>query len=170
MPEFGSQTGTPRVQVFAYAGAIFLVAAGVLFLFARYQKDKLGPNPAVSAVEGMLRPGDPNFEYYRNYVRITDVKASLGINIIKNRIAIISGFITNEGDRKLDAVELHISLYDVYGNLSKERTATPLRPGIGLNRPMDPLERRDFTVWIEPIEQLWNPKRMEIELTGLRYR
>ena len=39
-----------------------------------------------------------------------------------------------------------------------------------MNRPMEPLERRDFTVWIEPIEQLWNPKELVLEITGLKYQ
>ena len=88
----------------------------------------------------------------------------------KSRIAIVSGIITNEGDRKLEALELHIALFDVYNKLSKERISTPLRPDVGVKRPMEPLEKREFTVWIEPIEQLWNPKRLEIELSGLKYQ
>ena len=35
---------------------------------------------------------------------------------------------------------------------------------------MEPMEKRPFTIWIEPIEQLWNSKRVEIEITGLKYQ
>jgi hypothetical protein len=65
---------------------------------------------------------------------------------------------------------MHLALFDVYQKLSAERTRTPLRPGVGLNRPMEALEKRDFTVWIEPIEQLWNPKELVVEITGLKYQ
>ena len=85
-------------------------------------------------------------------------------------MAIISGIIANEGDRKLVALELHVALYDVYGHLSKERTAFALRPGAGYSvKPMEPMERRTFTIGVENIETLWNPKELRVEITGLKY-
>ena len=38
------------------------------------------------------------------------------------------------------------------------------------NKPMEPLEKRIFSIGIESVEQLWNPKRLEIEITGLKYQ
>jgi len=161
---------SPRLKIMAYTCAIFVVAAGVVVLYARFQGSPQPSGPETGPVPGIVRPGEPNFEYYKKYIRISDVKASLGINFAKSRIAIVSGFITNEGDRKLEALELRIALYDVYNKLSKERISTPLRPDAGLKRPMQPMEKRDFTVWIENIEQLWNPRRLEIEISGLKYQ
>ncbi len=157
------------VTIFLMA-AVFALGAGAVFFYIRYQDRNPPPSgEGLTVIPGMLRAGDSNFEFYKNRVQIKNVKASLGINFAQNRIAIIEGIIANEGDRKLEALELHIALYDVWDKLSKERIATPLRPGIGLKRPMQPLERRTFTVFIEPIEQFWNPKRLEIEITGLKY-
>jgi hypothetical protein len=46
-----------------------------------------------------------------------------------------------------------------------------LRPGVGINKgPMEPLEKRIFVVSVEPVEQLWNPKQVEIAITGLKYK
>jgi hypothetical protein len=119
----------------------------------------------------MMRPGEPAFEAYKNKVRIENVKATIGLNFAGTRSAFIDGIIANEGDRKLEALELHVTLYDVYDNVSKEKTVLVLRPGAGLNRnPMDPMEKRTFSVSIEPVEQLWNPKRVEIEISGLKYK
>jgi len=159
-----------RLKVMAFTCAIFVVAAGVVVLYARFQAGPQSAGSATGPVPGIFRPAEPGFEYYKKYIRISDGKASLGINFAKSRIAIVSGFITNEGDRKLEALELRIALYDVYNKLSKERISTPLRPDAGLKRPMAPLEKRDFTVWIENIEQFWNPKRLEIEISGLKYQ
>jgi hypothetical protein len=118
-----------------------------------------------------VRPGDVNFEAYKDKVKIENVKASIGLNFAGNRFAAIEGIITNDGGRKLEAVEMQITLYDVYGKLSKEKTVTPLRPGVGLHQgPMEPLEQRTFSVWIESVEQLWNPKRVEIKISGLKYQ
>jgi hypothetical protein len=82
----------------------------------------------------------------------------------------ISGIIANEGDRKLEAVELKVTLFDVYGKPDKEVVRYPIRPGLPPNRPMEPLERRTFTIAIESIEQLWNSDKVQVELTGLKYQ
>ena len=172
MIEFTSVPGrTSHTTKIVATVAIFAVATLGVVLFARYQKNfKSERTPGAVVVPGMLRPGDSNFEYYKNKIRLEDVKAGLGITFNKNRVAVISGIISNEGDRKLEALELHVTLFDVYNKFSKDKIATPLRPGIGFYKPMDPLEKRTFTVGIEAVEQLWNPRRLEIEITGLKYQ
>ncbi len=172
MVEFTSEPEkSSRSVTFIIAAGVLVIALGAIFFLIRHQKNT---QPQATGgpvyIPGMVHAGDPDFEYYKSRVRIEDVKASLGISFNKSRIAIISGNIVNDGDRKLEALELHIALFDVYGKLSKDRTATPLRPGIGMNKPMEPLEKRSFTVWIEPIEQLWNPKEVRYEITGLKYK
>ncbi len=173
MVEFNSESKkSSNIHTLIVAAAVFLVAAAGVFFYARYQQKEQPPEATGPVViPGMLRPGDPNFEYYKNKIRIENVKASLGITFSKARVAFVSGVISNEGDRKLEALELKITLYDLYDKVSKERVATPLRPGIGLNnRPMEPLEKRTFSIGVESIEQLWNPKRLELEITGLKYQ
>jgi hypothetical protein len=170
--EFASEPKRPArsVTLIITVAVLALGAIGVL-IYSRYQPEATPGNASGPVViPGMVRPGDPDFEYYKNKIRLENVKAGLGINFGQNRIALISGVISNEGDRKLEALELHVALYDVYGKLSKERTATPLRPGIGLSKPMEPLEKRTFSVGLESVEQLWNPKKLEIEITGLKYQ
>jgi hypothetical protein len=173
MLDFTSEIKRPARPVTLYiAIAVAVVAVIALVLVVRYQKNnplKEASGPVV--IPGMLRPGSPDFEAYKDKVRIEGVKAYINLNFAGNRSASIDGIISNEGSRKLEAVEMHLRLFDVYGKLSKERTSIPMRPGIGLNKgPMEPLEKRTFTVWIESVEQLWNPKRVEIEITGLKYR
>jgi hypothetical protein len=160
-----------RAKTLIVALVLFAAAAIGIFIFARYQKHSqpAGPSGPV-VVPGMLHAGDPNFEYYKNRIRLEDVKAGLGITFNKNRVAIISGIIYNDGDRKLEALELRVTLYDLYGKFSKSRIATPLRPGTGMYRPMEPLEKRTFSVSLEGVEQLWNPRKVEIEITGLKYQ
>jgi hypothetical protein len=173
MAEFTAEVKHSRRPVVAWiAIAIVAVAAASVLLVARYQqthRPKGVTGPVV--VPGMVRPGDVGFEAYKNKVRIENVKASMFLNFAGNRVASIDGIIANEGSRKLEALELRITLYDVYDKMFRERIATPLRPGLGLFKgPMEPLEKRTFTVWIESIEQLWNPKRVEIEISGLKYQ
>jgi hypothetical protein len=174
MTEFSSEFKSERRPVALYLMiAVAAVAALAVTFLVRYQKNH--PEPTETAgpvvIPGMLRPGEVNFEAYKEKVKIENVKASIGLNFAGNRFAAIEGIITNEGGRKLEAVEMQVTLYDVYGKLSKEKTVTPLRPGVGLRQgPMEPLEQRTFSVWIESVEQLWNPKRVEIKISGLKYQ
>lgn len=172
MTEFTSErSGSSRTMTVVAALLLFGVAAAGVFIYAHFQKSSQ-PAGAVGPViiPGMLHPGDSGFDYYKDRIRLQDVRAGLGITFNKNRVAIISGLIYNDGDRKLEALELRVTLYDVYGKFSKERLATPLRPGTGMYRPMEPLEKRTFSVGLEGVEQLWNPRKVEIQITGLRYK
>jgi hypothetical protein len=151
---------------------ILIALLGGIFLYVRYQhatRPKAGTSAVV--VPGLLRPGNTNFEYYKNRIRIENVKASLGISFNNARIAMIQGILVNDGDRKLEALELHITLYDVWGKVSKERTAFALRPGAGVSgSPMEPLEKRPFAIGVESVEYYWNPKQITYEITGLKYK
>ena len=173
MAEFTSEIKRPGRPLTLYLTvAVAAVAVIAVILVARFQKinpTRVAGVPVI--VPGMVRAGDNEFEAYKDKIRIEAVKAYINLSFAGTRSATIEGIISNEGSRKLEAVEMHITLYDVYGKLSKERTAIPLRPGIGLNKePMEPLEKRTFVVAVDSVEQFWNPKKVEIEITGLKYR
>jgi hypothetical protein len=149
---------------------VLAVLLGAVFLYVNYQKNNRQGSSAV-VVPGLVRPGDPDFEYYKTRIRIENVKATLAKSFSNARFATISGTIVNDGDRNLEALELHITLYDVFGEISKERTAFALRPGSGyVSRPMEPLEERPFVIGIESIEYYWDPKQISYEITGLKYK
>lgn len=172
MIEFTSEPQKPfnKRTLLIGVGILVLIACGILIATHRQNATKPRSGSASVVVPGMLRTGNTNFEYYKNRVHIENVKASLGISFNNARIAIISGIINNDGDRKLEALELHITLFDVWGKVSKERTALALRPGGGISgRPMEPLERRSFTIGVESVEYYWNPKQITYEITGLKY-
>jgi hypothetical protein len=173
MVEFTSepQKTFPLFKLLVVLG-VCVVLLGGIFLFIRHQRD-MPPQTGGGAivVPGLLRTGNTDFEYYKNRIRIENVKATLGVSFSNARIAMISGIIVNDGSRKLEALELHITLYDMWGKLSKERTAFALRPGTGFNKkPMEPLEKRSFIIGIESVEYYWNPKQIAYEITGLKYK
>ncbi len=172
MVEFTSEPQKPfnKTILLIAVGVLVLIAGGILI--ATHQQNAAPPRSSSGSVvvPGMLRRGNTNFEYYQSRVHIENVKASLGISFNNARIAIISGIINNDGDRRLEALELHVTLYDVWGKVSKERTALALRPGSGISgRPMEPLEKRSFTIGVEAVEYYWNPKQISYEITGLKY-
>lgn len=172
MVEFQSEPQKSRrpTMILATIG-VLAILAGAVALYVHYQGSlESEAGPAGVAVPGLLRAGDTNFEYYKTRVLIEDVQASLGVSFSNARIAMISGVLVNDGDRTLEAVELHLTLYDAWGKISKERTAFALRPGAGyVGKPMNPLERRSFTIGVEAVEYYWDPKNITIEITGLKY-
>ncbi len=172
MVEFTSEpqrTFNP-IRLYIISGIIILLVA-LFFILNHYRGGPANPGTNTVMVPGLLLSGDTNFEYYKTRVKIENVKASLGISFNNTRIAMIEGIILNDGDRKLEAVQLHITLYDKYGKVSKERTAFALRPGSGLiGKPMEPLERRTFTIGVESIEVLWDPTQITYEITGLKFQ
>jgi len=152
---------------------LVLIMAGIFALF-QYQRS----NPAQTGgskivVEDLLRPGNTDFEYYKTRIRIEDVKGVVQINFNNNRFAQISGTIVNDGDRSLDALEMKIILLDVWGKVSKERTAFALWPDasyIKKRKPIEPLGKRHFSIGVESVEYYWDPKQVSYEITGLRYQ
>ncbi len=173
MVEFTSepQKAFKPIKLFIALG-VLIILLGLIFLYVHYQGGTQRPAGATAVkVPGLLRPGNTNFDYYKTKIRIENVKASLGISFSNARIAMISGIIVNDGDRKLEALELHVTLYDMWGKVSKERTAFALRPGAGYSgKPMEPLEKRPFAIGIEAVEYYWNPKQISYEITGLKYQ
>ncbi len=173
MAEFTSEPQKAFNPLKLYILGIVIVLIGASLLLFHYaggnRPSKAGGSAVV--VSGLLRPGNTNFEYYKTRIKIENVKAILGISFNNARTAMISGVILNDGDRKLEAVELHITLFDVWGKVSKEKTAFALRPGAGISgSPMEPLEKRPFTIGVEAVEFYWNPKQITYEITGLKYQ
>jgi hypothetical protein len=151
-------------------GVLAILLGGVAY-YVHYQRGiRSRPGGPIIAVEGLLRAGNTNFEYYKTRIHIENVKATLGISFNGVRTATVAGNIVNDGDRTLEALELHITLYDMWGKVSKERTAFALRPG-GYNwKPLLPLEKRGFSISAESVEYYWNPKQISYEITGLKYQ
>jgi hypothetical protein len=169
MLEFKSEPPKSSNSVMLITAGVLLLLLGGIFLIVKYQGTHSRSGPVPIQVEGLLRPGNTNFDYYKTRIKIENVKALLGVSFNKARSAMISGVIFNDGDRKLQALELHIVLYDMSGKALKERTAFALRPGTAFNKEILPLQKRVFTISIESIEENWNPEQISYELTGLKY-
>jgi hypothetical protein len=169
MVEFISEPQKPSSPILPIitAGLLIIILGGIAFYSYRQRGNPTKPAAAIF-VPGLLKAPDSNFEYYKTQIRIENVGASLGISLSNSRTAFISGILLNNGDRTLEALQLHIILYDIQGKISKERTAFILRPGPGLHS-LAPLEKRAFNIGVDSVERDWNPKLISYEITGLKY-
>jgi hypothetical protein len=171
MAEFTSepQKAFNPVTIIITVGLLAAFLGGAA-LYVHYHRAKPAAQKTVY-VAGLLLPGNTDFEYYKSRVRIENVKATLGISFSNARMAAVSGILVNDGSRTLEAVQLHIILYDVWGKVSKERTAFALRPGSGFTgKAMEPLDKRGFAIGIESVEYYWDPKKISYEITGLKFK
>jgi hypothetical protein len=159
-----------RVKLVIVLGVSILLLGGTAFFLYHQRNTQASSGSKAITVPGLLRPGNTNFEYYKTKIRIENIRGTLGISYSNARIASISGIVINEGDRRLEALELHITLYDKWGKVSKERTAFAFHPGTGFGgKPLEPLQKRSFTIGIESVEFYWDPKQISYEITGLKY-
>ena len=161
-------TSSPKKLIISALVLIALLVCVALYVRHNPSSSQLSP---VISVPGVLRTGDTNFEYYKTKIHIEGIRASLGVNYNGARVAMIAGVVYNDGDRKIEALELGVTLYDERGNTVKKRTAFAVRPGVGFNPgPMEPIERRAFNVAVEGIDREWDPTVVSVEVTGLKYR
>ena len=158
------------IRLFIAFGILAILLGGVAY-YVHYQSGiRTSPGAPLISVPGLLRAGNTDFEYYKTRIRIENVKGTLGISFNGVRTATIAGIIVNDGDRILEALELHVTLYDMWGKVSKERTAFAFRPGAYNDKPLAPLGKRGFSISVESVEYYWNPKQISFEITGLKYR
>jgi hypothetical protein len=173
MVEFTSEPQKPYspIVLFIMIGLVIVLLGGIAFYVYHQRGMPSKQNTATTTIAGLIEAPDTNFEFYKTRIRIENVSAALGVSLSNSRTAFITGTIFNAGDRELEAVRLHITLYDIEGKISKERTAFILRPGPGsTGKAMKPMETRSFTTGADSVEHHWNPKQISYEITGLKYR
>jgi hypothetical protein len=151
--------------------AVLAVLMGGVALYIHYQKGLPSqPGGSLITVPGVLRAGNTDFEFYKTRIHFEHVKGTLGISLNGIRTATVAGTIVNDGDRTLEALELHVILYDSWGRVSKDKTAFAFRPGQYRYEPLSPMGRRGFSISIEDVEYYWDPQNIDLEITGLKYQ
>jgi len=150
-------------KVIPVAVVIFAVIIG---LFAYFGFNK----PTGSApLTGVLRAGDPNFEWYKKYVSIDhqSQKIQLGTNYAGDRIVMFSGTVNNGGEKPLDVVEVKLVLFN-YEKPVWETIRIPVRPDARIT-PIPPLGRRSFALYVETLPEAWNAGQAEMWVNGFRF-
>ena len=129
----------------------------------------LGPKeqPAV-ALTGILRAGDPTYEWYSPYLDLKKPKIQMAKNLAGKRTVIFSGVIENNGEKVLDVVEIGVHLFN-HDELVWETTRRAISPG-AYSPPLQPLKRRGFTLYVETIPGKWRASNAEMEIRGFRFR
>ena len=143
--------------------AVAIVVIGLIAL------SMSGDNKPVELV-GVIRAGDPMFDWYRGYLKLENPKIQMGKSFTGSRMVMFSATIRNGGEKMLDVVEVQLSLFN-QDQLVWETVRTPIRPEKRHYTPaIDPLEGRGFTLYMEEIPEKWHATNAEIDLYGFRFK
>lgn len=160
------EAGKTRRTIFIIAGviAILLVAGLVVFLKTRPE-----PKPAVvldQKLEGGLRAGSPEFEQYRNSIKVDVPQASYSNSFAGGIQMALAATVRNFTGRTIIGLEMKGSVTDLDGKLMKERTMIVI-PG----RTADVMEEgTDKVISGRPIDELDNNETalMPISIPGFQ--
>ena len=109
------------------------------------------------------RTGSPEFDSYKEFVRIDNVKKTAGERL-NSRFGHITCTVGNYGDKTLLGLELRAAAIDLSDVVVREKIITPvpkIRETLGPNQSMD------IDLYLEPIPDPLTLKDMIIEVYGL---
>ena len=157
-----SSTTLWKILPFAAIGFLALVG-GMVYL--------LQPEPETSVqLTGIQRQGDPDYEWYRKYVKLEKPQISMGRNFAGKRMVMFSGRIENGGEKSLDLVEVKLVFFN-YEKPVWEMTRIPIRPAPGsYTLPIEPFETRGFTLYVEDVPEQWRASYAEMDIHGFRFK
>ncbi len=115
---------------------------------------------------GVLREGEPGFPNYLPYLKIINAGGMVSENLLGGQQAVVAGTLINQGNRLVEVVEIQASLYDAQDQLIQQFVKTPIQPEF----PLQPMEMRKFSLWVEPFPAQWLTGRIEVEIHGYRVR
>ncbi len=142
--------------------AVAIVVAGLIALLM------IGGSKKVE-LAGVIRAGDPTFDWYRRYLELEDPKIQMGKSFTGSRVVMFSAIIRNGGEKMVDVVEVELSFFN-YDELVWKTVRTPIRPEPGNYTPaIEPLEERGFTLYLEEMPERWQATNAELDIFGFRF-
>jgi hypothetical protein len=100
-------------------------------------------------------------------LELRDTNIQMGLNFARKRIVMVSGVLSNKGERAVDVLEVKLTFFN-YEKPVTEMVRTPLRPG-AYTPPVEPLTERGFSFYIEEIPAGWLSSHAELSLSGFRF-
>ncbi|HEY2931747.1 MAG TPA: hypothetical protein VGK99_08350 [Acidobacteriota bacterium] len=158
-PQRPQESGRKTILLGAAVAAVIIAA--IIFVWM-----KSATNPGPSTVEGMLRPGDIEFQRYRGTITIEQQKATLSRNYMNTRVISVSGVIHNGSDRWVDSVEVQVSLKAGDQIILQQKRMVV---GGGNGKPLPPRSDYSFSIWIEQLPKDWTGGPAEVEISGFRF-
>lgn len=119
-----------RRIIFIVAGLIALALIAGLVI---YLKTRPAPQPAVvldEKLEGGLRAGSPEFEKYRELIKLDEVDSEYSNNLTGSVEMSLATTVRNFTGRTINGLEMKASVTDLDGKPIKERTTVVIPSGV----------------------------------------
>jgi hypothetical protein len=110
--------------------------------------------------------GSPEFDSYKEFVRIDNVKKTAGERL-NTRFGHITCTVENHGDKTLVALELRTAAIDLSDVVVREKIITPVPK---IRETLGPNQSLDIDIYLEPIPAPETLRDMIIELYGLKVK
>ncbi|MCP9493026.1 MAG: DUF3426 domain-containing protein [Pyrinomonadaceae bacterium MAG19_C2-C3] len=152
-----------RQKVFIICGIIAaLLFAVILFFLLRPASN----TNRAALLDGAIREGTPQFEPYRESVRIDSVEATESPRALGDIVMVLSGTARNFTNRTINGLEVRASVVDINDTPVKQRTEIiiPTRQATLLPNKTMPVK-----LMIEGIPQSANRANIKMEVTGVRF-
>lgn len=140
---------------------VFIGVVAALIILMRPQETTDIP------LEGVLREGNGQYGWYEKYIQLKKPEIQMGQNFAGKRMVIFSGIIENGGERALDVVEVELKFFN-YDKLVWRTRRIPIKPG-RYTPPIEPLQQRGFTLYMENIPEDWLASHAEMAVSGFRF-
>lgn len=161
------RSATERTSLWKILPLVAITVVIVTILFVYLFQPQAAPREEIT---GVLRAGDPDYDWYNKYVTLTKPLVKMGRNFAGKRMVMFSGVIENGGERSLDAVEVKLLFFNADVPVWETRRV-PIRPGSGAyTPPIRPLEKRGFTLYVEDVPGTWRASNAEMEVSGFRFK
>ncbi len=148
--------------IIASAAILAVVLSAVVFLLQQ-------SGPGEAPLTGILRKGDPDYQWYKKYIRLKEPQVKMTSSFSGNRLVLFSAIIENRGERKVDVVEVGLSFFN-YDDLVSTTVKTAIRPGAASRTPpIETFEERGFTLYLEDLPEEWLALHAEMAIHGIRF-
>lgn len=149
--------------------AAIVTAAIALIVAALYYVAMTGPGAKshdVFNLETSLRPGDPEFEQFRRQIAIDALVGTEKIPPLNNLAVEMTGTITNNTGRTINALEMRGAILDRNEAVIRERKVViiPMR-----QTALEPNEAINVRILLENIDKESERARLRLEVTGLSF-
>jgi|SRR5579871_4454966 len=146
-----------RSPVIYIVGAIVLLAivTGAIFLSRS--------NRSTAANAKRLPLTDQERTYLDN-IHISNAQMSRSTNFLDQEFTYVSGTVSNDGNRNLQALEITLEFHDSFNQLILRETHQ-IVPESGA--PLAPGQQRDYQITLEHIPPQWNQQYPTLRLTGM---
>ena len=152
-----------RTIIFIIIAVIALLLIGGV-LYVRSQPDTAAAQPHL---DGALRAGSPDFEKYRDLVRLDEPEATEAVRPIGDIVMPLTTTARNFTGRTINGLEIHAAVVDSQKNPIKERTVIV----VPTKQPeLEPNKTMKISVLLDGMKKDDDRANIKMEVTGIRFK